>query len=224
MILSTDNPAEPDILKKWHISHWITLNSKQLITNVGRGGSLEQFLPENIRAEHRDNILEKLATAGRLVMEALSAYEQHAAPAYQRETGRRVGADLTGVSYGMPRYMMLDFLIAPIFAEDGTLVDIQPRWDEKGQRVGSIYLLRQGSRYLQGTIVDWRMVLIEPNIGVGLWDRLALREETRERADSDDNEMNWDNIGANARVVLSDLTRAGEDYLKALREGNASTF
>ena len=119
---------------------------------------------------------------------------------------------------------MLDFLIAPIFAEDGTLVDIQPRWDERGQRVGSIYLLRQGSRYLKGTIVDWRVVLIEPNIGVGLWDRLALREETRERADSDDNEMNWDNIGANARVVLSDLTRAGEDYLKALREGNQSTF
>jgi hypothetical protein len=113
--------------------------------------------------------------------------------------------------------MMLDFLIAPIFAEDGTLVDIQPHWDERGQRVGSNYLLRQGSRYLQGTIVDWRVVLIEPNIGVGLWDRLALREETRERADSDDNEINWDNIGTNARVVLSDLTRAGEDYLKALR-------
>ena len=224
IILSTDNPAEPDVRKKWHLSHWITLNSKQLITNVGRGGSLEQFLPEYIRAEHRDNILEKLATAGRRVMEALSAYEQRAAPAYQRKSGRPVGTDLTGVSYGMPRYMMLDFLIAPIFAEDGTLVDIQPRWDERGRRVGSTYLLRRGSRHLQGTIVDWRVVLIEPNIGVGLWDRLALREETRERANSDENAMNWDNIGANARVVLSDLTSAGEDYLKALRERNASTF
>jgi hypothetical protein len=219
IILSTDNPDETDLEKKWHISHWITLNSKQLITNVGRGGTLEQLLPEYIHSEHRQTIIGRLAEAGRRVMEAMAAYEVLSSAAYADATGRQVGADLMGVSYGMPRYLMLDFLIAPLFDQAGVLVEIEPVFDENRSRQGPRFILQQGSRRFAGTICDWRVVLIEPNIGVGLWDRVALREEHHEleRARREGVSPDWDRIGENARIVLKDLNRAGEEYLDALK-------
>jgi len=222
IILSTDNPHEQDREKKWHISHWITLNSKQLITNVGRGGTLEQLLPEFIRPEHRQIILDKLADAGRRVMEALASYETRGAAEYASTTGRTVGADLMGVSYGMPRYLMLDFLIVPVFEQEGVLVEIEALFDQNGERLDSRFMLQQGDRRFPGTLVDWRIVLIEPNIGVGLWDRVALREEQHEleRARMEGVKPDWDRIGENARIVLRDLNRAGEDYLDALNTDN----
>ncbi|MCC7263625.1 MAG: hypothetical protein IT369_14000 [Candidatus Latescibacteria bacterium] len=218
IILSTADPAAPALEERWHISHWITLNSTQLITNVGRGGSLEQLLPEHIRPEHQQRILELMARAGRLVMEALAAYEARTAAAYQAEMGRPIGRDLTDLSYGVPRYMMLDFLVAPVFDSPGMLVDVAPTFDEQGRRIGSTFLLRDGDHTFPGHIADWRVVLIEPNIGVGLWDRVALREEAHEtqRAQAAGGELDWDQVGAQARIVLADLSRAGETYLQAL--------
>jgi len=223
IILSTDNPHAPDRGKKWHISHWITLNSKQLITNVGRGGTLEQLLPEFIRPEHRQIIPGKLAEAGRRVMEALASYETRGAAEYTNTTGRTVGTDLMGVSYGMPRYLMLDFLITPVFEQKGVLVEIEAIFDQNGCRLGSRFMLQQGDRRFPGTLVDWRIVLIEPNIGVGLWDRVALREEYHEleRARMEGVSPDWDRIGENARIVLRDLNCAGEDYLNALHADHA---
>ncbi|NKB70794.1 MAG: hypothetical protein GKR89_27300 [Candidatus Latescibacteria bacterium] len=224
IILSTADPESDDWQQKWNISHWITLNSKQLITNVGRGGTLEQFLPEYIRAEHRQAIVDKLAASGRRVLEALAAYEDKRGALYEKESGRAVGADLMGVSYGNPRYMMLDFLIAPVFAQPGGLVDIRPVFDAAGQRLGGEFLQRQGDSYFAGEIADWRVVMIEPNIGVGLWDRLALREEYHEqaRASAAGEAEDLDRIGRNARIILSDLTRAGETYLAALGKGGGA--
>ncbi len=222
IILSTDNTSEVDLEKKWHISHWITLNSKQLITNVGRGGTLELLLPEYIRPEHRQTIFVKLAEAGRRVMEAMAAYEGQGSATYSQATGREVGIDLMGVSYGMPRYLMLDFLIAPLFDQAGVLVEIEPIFDENRCRLGSRFILQEGSRRFPATIIDWRVVLIEPNIGVGLWDRVALREEQHEleRSCRLGISPDWDRVGENARIVLKDLNRAGEDYLDELAAKN----
>lgn len=216
VIVSTDDPtADVPLEEKWHLSHWITLNSKQLITNVGRGGSLEQFLPEFIHPPHSEPLLAGLADAARHVMEALSAYEQRGAPAYTAETGRPVGVDLTGVSYGTPRYMMLDFLVTPQFAESGDLVEI--RNDSEGEL---LYILQREGLRFPGSVSGWRVVMIEPNIGVGLWDRVALREEFHEREASarEQRPFDWDRVGANARIVLRDLTRGGEGYLQALQD------
>ena len=223
IIVSTDNPGEPDQQKKWHFSHWITLNSKQLITNVGRGGTLEQLLPDYIRPEYRQVIIDKLAEAGRSVMEALALYERQSAAVYKVETGRDLGNDLMGVSYGMPRYLMLDFLLVPIFEQEGRLVEVEPLFDEHGSRLGSRFILQKGNRRFVGTIKDWRIVLIEPNVGVGLWDRVALREELHELEQSkiENRTPNWDRIGENARIVLKDLNCAGEEYLIALKGKNA---
>jgi hypothetical protein len=98
------------------------------------------------------------------------------------------------------------------------LVEIEPLFDENGCRLGSRFMQQQGSRRFPGTIADWRVVLIEPNIGVGLWDRVALREEYHEleRARNEGTSPDWKRIGENARIVLRDLNRAGEDYLNAL--------
>ena len=97
IILSTDAPQAENTADKWHISHWITLNSKQLVTNVGRGGNLDLFLPDIVQEVHREALFAKLAEAGARVMEALAAYEARTAEAYLQETGSRVGRDLSEI-------------------------------------------------------------------------------------------------------------------------------
>ena len=219
VIMSTESPNGADVDGKWHASHWITLNSKQLITNVGRGGTLDLLRPEAIRPEHREVILTKLAEAGRKVMNALGVYENRAADAYEQETGRKIGADLLNVSYGNPRYMMLDFLIAPVFAEKGSLVEVLTETHTESQDGHVTFILQDGDqRRFPGRVIDWRIVLIEPNIGVGLWDRVALREEFDEieQARAEGRNPNWDRIGENARIVLKDLHKAGEEYLQKI--------
>jgi hypothetical protein len=119
--------------------------------------------------------------------------------------------------------LMLDFLIVPIFEQEGRLVEVEPLFDEHGYRLGSRFILQKGNRRFVGTIKDWRIVLIEPNVGVGLWDRVALREELHELEQSkiENRTPNWDRIGENARIVLKDLNCAGEEYLIALKGKNA---
>ena len=104
----------------------------------------------------------KLAQAGGRVMEALASYELRTTEAYRKETGCEVGRDLTGVSYGNPRYMMLDFLVAPQFAHPGELVDIRPQYDAQGQRIGAEYLQTDGDRTYPSQIAASPIVLVAP--------------------------------------------------------------
>lgn len=211
LIFSTDKPGSGE----WNISHPITLNSRQLITNVGRGGTLDILKPEFIRPEHRELMFERLRDAGVKSMNALARYGEVAGAQYVAEMGREIGQDATGLSYAFPRYMMLDFLVQPIFAEEGQLVDLEPVFDENGTRTGTRFILQQGDARVNGTITDWRVVLIEPNIGIGLWDRLALREQyyyVQAAATPD-----WHKVGENARIVLGDMAAAGEAYLQAVK-------
>jgi hypothetical protein len=212
LIFSSADPRRGE----WHVSHPITLNSRQLITNVGRGGTLDLFRPEVIRPEFRELLLKRMQESGEKCMEALARYGNISGEQYTAETGRSIGADATGLSYAVPRYMMLDFLVQPIFAEEGMLVDLEPCYADDGTRCGVTFILQRGEERFTGTVKDWRVVLIEPNIGIGLWDRLAIREEyyyVRTAAQPD-----WGAVGANARIVLGDLAQAGDDYLKALKK------
>jgi hypothetical protein len=95
------------------------------------------------------------------------------------------------------------------------LVNLKPVFDEFGQRTGSRFILQQADCCVTGTIKDWRVVLIEPNIGSGLWDRIALREIyfTVQVMDNPD----LSKVGTNARIVLRDSASAGEAYLKAIK-------
>lgn len=211
LILSCGDPRQ----EAWHVSHPITLNSRQLITNVGRGGTLDIFRPEIIRPEYRERLWTRLQEAGQKCMQALSSYGKIAGAQYEQETGRKIGEDATGLSYAVPRYMMLDFLVQPIFAEEGTLIDLEPVYDGDGKRTGVNYILQHSDGRILGTVKDWRVVLIEPNIGIGLWDRTAIREEFYfvRTADTPD----WNAVGGNARIALRDFAIAGENYLRAVR-------
>jgi len=182
---------------------------------VGRGGTLDMLKPEFIRPEYRDRLIARLKESGEKSMNALARYGEVAGAQYVKEEGREIGEDATGVPYSFPRYMMLDFLVQPIFAEEGQLVDLEPVFDDNGKRTGSRLILQQGEQRVTGAIEDWRVVLIEPNIGIGLWDRLALREIyfNVQAADQPD----WSKVGENARIVLRDFASAGEDYLKAIK-------
>ncbi len=210
LIFSSDNPLNGE----WHISHPITLNSRQLITNVGRGGTLELFRVDHIRPEYREQLWSKLVEAGKKTMNALARYGTVAAEEYRKETDCEIGQDATGLSYAVPRYMMLDFLVQPIFADEGVLVDLEPTYDASGVRNGVRFILQQDDRRIVTSVKDWRVVLIEPNIGIGLWDRVAVREEfhhVRAAATPD-----WHAVGANARIVLRDYASAAGDYLDAI--------
>ncbi len=111
LIFSTDAPGSG----KWHVSHPITLNSRQLITNVGRGGTLDLLRPEFIRPEFRDTLWRRLVEAGEKCMNALAGYVEIAGEQYVARPDAPIGEDATGLSYACPRYMMLDFLVQPIF-------------------------------------------------------------------------------------------------------------
>ncbi|HNT33604.1 MAG TPA: hypothetical protein PKH07_01250, partial [bacterium] len=58
---------------------------------------------------------------------------------------------------------------------------------------------------------------LEPNIGIGLWDRYNLREEEMERrmSDAENRPFNWSNVGKSDRVVLRNFAIAGRQYLEA---------
>ncbi len=220
LILSKDKATECDVQQNWHISHWITLNSKQLITNIGRGGVLHLLQPEIVIEEYRKRIFTRLTQAGQQVMLALNAYETQAAKAYKQATGLEIGCDLLQVSYGHARYMMLDFLITPIFAEPGRLIAFRREYRPETQASKPYFTLEHEGQHFQGTVIDWRVILIEPNVGVGLWDRVALREEQAELelAKCEQRSVNWSAVGFNARIVLKDLHYAGEAYLTALKQ------
>ncbi len=210
LIFSSSNPTG----NEWHVSHPITLNSRQLITNVGRGGTLEIFKPEFIQPAYREQLMRRLVESGEKSMAALARYGDVAAAQYTAETGRAIGCDATGLPYSVPRYMMLDFIVQPVFAEEGTLVDLEPVYDAAGERVGVSYILQRGEERFAGSVQDWRVVLIEPNIGIGLWDRLAIREECYAVRATD--APDWTAVGAQARIVLTDMAHAAEEYLAAI--------
>ena len=210
LVYSTDNPGSGE----WHVSHPITLNSRQLITNVGRGGTLDLFRKEFIRPEFREQLWQRMVESGEKCMNALSSYAERTAAQYVEESGHEIGEDATGLSYAFPRYMMLDFLVQPRFAEEGILVDMEPIYNADGERIGANFILQRRDERFAGTVKDWRVVLIEPNIGIGLWDRLAIREEFYFVTDAET--PDWSAVGANARVVLRDMAKAGEDYLQAV--------
>lgn len=197
----------------------ITLNSLQVATNVGRGGTLEMLSPDVIRPEVQTEILEGLKAQAPKVMEAMAAYARTYTARFEANRGRPVGTDLRGVSYAWPPYLMLDYLVTPVFERSGRLIDIEPTYDGSGRRTGARIILEDPDGRFEGRIAGWRFVHLEPNVGIGLWDRFNLREEERERAEAEaqNRPFDWDNVGRSDRAVLRTFVLAGAQYLEALR-------
>ncbi len=203
--------------KKYDTAFPISLMSLQVATNVGRGGTLEPLRPEFVHEKHRKQIIDGLHAEAPKVMKAMNAFVERYGSTWEKNTGLKIGDDLRGVSYGWANYLMCDYVILPIFERNGRLVDILPEYDEKGRRIGSIPILQDEKGRFEGNIIDWKFIHLEPNVGIGLWDRYNLREQAFEEKLSHEKgrEFDWYNVGRSDRVVMRNFVLSGEDYLKA---------
>lgn len=214
IIASAPGPDQP-----YDVAFPISLCSLQVATNVGRGGTLEKLLDRFVGEEFRNQIRPGLEAEAPKVMQALAAFAQRYATRFAQTRSRAVGQDARGVSYGWPPYMMLDYLVSPVFDRPGRLVDIEPVYDEGGRRVGSVPIVQDEQGRSRARITSWRFIHLEPNVGIGLWDRFNLREEVLEQEASrrEGRTFDWDQVGTSDRVVLRNFVIAGEEYLDAVR-------
>ena len=152
-------------------------------------------------------------------MAAMARFARKYEKEFVAKRGRPAGEDARGVSYAWPPYLMLDYLVTPVFARPGRLVDIKPQYDANGEPSGSVAMLENESGRFEGEIVEWKFIHLEPNVGIGLWDRFNLREEVLEREASsrERRAFDWSNVGTSDRVVLRNLVLSGSQYLDAIR-------
>ncbi|MBN2326155.1 MAG: hypothetical protein JXR73_03305, partial [Candidatus Omnitrophica bacterium] len=212
IVASSSHPS-----KEYDTAFPISLMSLQVATNVGRGGTLEPLLEEYIQEKFRDQILKGLHAQGPKVMKAMTAFIEKYGQEWEKKTGKKIGQDLRGVSYAWANYLMNDFVITPVYKRRGRLVDIKPVFDEEGRRIGSIPMLQDEKERFEGEIIDWQFILLEPNVGIGLWDRYNLREQVYEQTASrrENRPFDWSRIGQSDRIVLRNYVLSGEDYIKA---------
>jgi hypothetical protein len=210
--------SHPD--RPYELAFPICLCSLQVATNVGRGGTLDVLLPEYIQEEHRDSIQAGLRAEAPKVMKACARFASKYEARFEKARNRKCGKDLRGVPYSWSPYLMLDYLATPVFERPGRLVDIEPEYGDSGERIGSRVILEGPEGRYEGKIAGWRFIHLEPNVGIGLWDRYNLREEEHERsrAAKIGEAVDWDRIGQSDRTVLRTFVQAGEDYLRVLRE------
>ncbi|MBZ0258050.1 hypothetical protein K8I31_18440 [bacterium] len=203
--------------RKYDTAFPISLTSLQVATNVGRGGTLETLRPEYIQARYRKEILNGLRAEGPKVLNAVNEYiKQHGAE-WEKQTGLKIGEDLRGVSYGWANYLMCDYLVLPVFKRNGRLVDLEPEWDGQGRRIGTKAILQDENGRFEGEVAEWQFIHLEPNVGIGLWDRYNLREETHEHESvaRGERKFDWNNIGQSDRIVLTNFALSSAEYLKA---------
>ncbi|MEW6753292.1 MAG: hypothetical protein AB1505_20270 [Candidatus Latescibacterota bacterium] len=214
VVASSPHPDQPYVA-----AFPITLTSLQVATNVGRGGTLEKLLDEFVQEPYRHQIRPGLEAEVPKVMRAIAAFAARYEEEFRRQRGRCVGQDARGVSYAWPPYLMLDYLVSPVFSRPGRLVDVEPLYDEQGRRVGSAPILQDEGGRFRAEISGWSFIHLEPNVGVGLWDRFNLREEVLEAEASarQGRPFDWDNVGTSDRLVLCNFVLAGEQYLDAVR-------
>ncbi len=207
--------SHPD--KKYDTAFPISLMSLQVATNVGRGGTLEPLREEYIHERYRNQIMDGLRNEGPKVMHAMNEFINHYGPKWEEQTKTKIGEDLRGVSYGWANYLMCDYVILPVYKRNGRLVDILPEYDDEGHRIGSKPILQDEEGRFEGKIIDWKFIHLEPNVGIGLWDRYNLREEyaERQRSRKENKPFDWDNVGVSDRIVMRNFVLSGEDYLKA---------
>ncbi|MCM8812158.1 MAG: hypothetical protein NC910_03795 [Candidatus Omnitrophica bacterium] len=231
VILSAGMPkdlAKLDDPANWQASHWISLNSLQVATNVGRQGTLEMLQPEMVRPEFRQTFIQELEKAGRQVMAATARYAKHYwdtvyVPAYTQKYGHPPQEfDAVGVPYWWPRYLMLDFLPEPIWAKNGQpvqgarVMDVIPGDPKKGTP-SRFTLADSTGEIFEGQILGFKFWLLEPNVGIGLWPNYWRREEVHERgrAKALGQPMDWSRVGVSDRIVLNNYLAAGEAFLRA---------
>ncbi|MBI3615282.1 MAG: hypothetical protein HY211_02075 [Candidatus Omnitrophica bacterium] len=218
-----DNPVN------WQPAYPISLNSLQVATNVGRQGTLEMLTPGMVRPEFRETFIPDLEAAGRAAMAATAKYgkkywDEVYAPEYMKKHGVAPPEfDATGVPYWWPRNLMLDFLPEPVWGRDGQevpgarVIDVIPGDPKKGTQARFTLQDPEGNVIENGQVLRFTFWLLEPNVGIGLWDRYWKREEVHEKAaaKTEKRPVDWSRVGVSDRIVLSNYLAVGEAFLKA---------
>ncbi|MBI1953260.1 MAG: NTP transferase domain-containing protein [Candidatus Omnitrophica bacterium] len=230
VILSGGPPKDLSRLEEpsnWQASHLISLNSLQVATNVGRQGTLEELRDEMVRKEFRETFIPQLTEAGQKTMAVLARYgkkywDEVFAPAYLKQFGEAPRElDAAGVPYWWPNYLMLDFLPEPVWGRGGKeiqgarVVDVIPGDPKRGTSARFILEDAQGKKF-EGEILRFRMWLLEPNVGIGLWPNLWKRQlfYEKEAAKREARPMDWSRVGKDERVVLENYLAFGEAILR----------
>lgn len=220
----------------WDASHWITLNSLQVATNVGRQGTLERLTLDMVHPAFREMFMRDYVATARQAMVAMARYARRhwhevIVPAYRSEHGHDPEEfDATGVPHWWPRYLMWDLLPEPIVEVEGSKVDHpeivdvdpgdptmdggrQPRLFVRHPRTGEV---------VEAKIVGFKFWVLEPNVGIGLWDRYWLREKARQERlakaqgfEGWEARVDWGPIGASDEIVFGNFTEAGAAFLTA---------
>jgi galactokinase/mevalonate kinase-like predicted kinase len=218
--------SSPD--KEYDLTHPIVLMGLQVATNVGRGGTLECLLSDFIQPEYQEMVLKELKVKGSLVNKALGNYlrlkyepkqkkgESDSVFALRRDTQSK---DLIGRPYWWVPYEMNDFAFNIQWEKSGELVDVEPIYDSQGNRIGGKPILRgaDGKRF-EGKITNIELVLLEPNVGIGLWPNYSKREEALQWKNviATGKEFNIDAIGVSDRKVIENIgVLPGEEYKEA---------
>ncbi len=223
----------------------LTVASRAAVSNVGRGGVLFKWRPafardaataETISSRRREAALASMH-AIELRSDALwsrltSPDDPGVIEDHQQLLGRRLRErhDRTGHPYSRPRYMMHDFLDTPVLRIGGDdelietpeIVGYEYARDGVGSiadRLTSMTVLADNgatSRAGPEDITDWKPVLIENNIGFGLWNPFKEdeRRDELQRARTQNRGPDPARYGGDLRKMMLAFSKAAREYLK----------
>ena len=186
----------------------ILLSSLDLITNIGRGGTLEWLNEDWVPKEILEGLLAQLQEATEDVFKGIEDYADKFRKTFEKKTGRKIGEDLAGNSYAKPNYGMVDFSGRAIYSpknngneeiphENVVRVEFEPKHRKVSDGKGRVSYKRIDTntwvhvRQDDGSVKRVAAVLsrfevkvkpyyLEHNVGMGLWDRFYMAELYRE--------------------------------------------
>jgi|GEM_PF-1478960 len=213
----------------------LLVSSLMAISNVGLGGVLKKSRPEFYRTEQiADTLRKKREETAYLSMRAIEKRAETLALEIEGKAGRKLdGIDRTGTPYVYPRYIMHDILDIPVITVNGKVIQFPEVVDHKFDSAGNlkkIIVLNEKHEPVEGeirwlrveidpeAIEDWMTILIENNIGYGLWAPFKYDERAEEiarakKAGETPNPHNW---GKDLRTIMYHFVNAAYDYTKAL--------
>ncbi|TFG08110.1 MAG: hypothetical protein EU539_03240 [Promethearchaeota archaeon] len=220
----------------------LVVTSRATISNVGRGGILFELLPDYFLSPEQFKLfLEEMKRVASRSLELTEVASESLVRKLKNDQSvddasslmkERILVslengyqDLTGWKYTKPRYMMFDMIPLPILIFNGMTLRrpeiLEVRYDNEGKISHFIVLDLEKMEINQvsvKTIIGWDMVLIENNVGYGLWYPFKEDQKMREykRAKIENDEINPFNWGKDLRKIMYGFSTGARAYYEAL--------
>jgi hypothetical protein len=220
----------------------LVVTSRATISNVGRGGVLFELLPEYFINLGQYSIfikeMERVAfkslkliqiTSEELMKKLIGDQEVDEAARLMKDriliSSRNKYQDLTGWKYVKPRYMMFDLIPMPILNFKNKIIRrpeiLDIKYDNKGNISNFIVLDTENWKIIEASVKNisgWDMILIENNVGYGLWHPFKEDQKLREyeRAEKAKENINTKNWGNDLRKVMYGFSSAAWAYYKKI--------